>query len=184
VADGGYACPGRQCFPLNERSGQKIPKRSPRKLEKLPVVAGFTTKACRFPKTDTADHVPPARSEIFSVQKLLVRKLVLPDLFCRESFWAGFFSARKFKNRKNFRLKVKKSKKKLARKLKKRELVRQLTHVPVVNHDLLPKPGLQKTRTFFGREISRAGKFLARKLRIAKKVDAKFFRPVFLRFEI
>jgi len=36
-----------------------------------------------------------------------------------------------------------------------------------------------KNPDFFGCEISRAGKFLPRTLKIAKKVGLKFFRPDF-----
>jgi len=63
------------------------------------------------PEIFTADHFPLARFEIFSSQKFPARKLVLSDLFCRESFQAVFFPARTLKNRKIFRLKVKKSQK-------------------------------------------------------------------------
>jgi len=42
----------------------------------------------------------------------------------------------------------------------------------------------QKPRTFFGREIFRARKFLPRKLKIVKNFGLKFLRPKFIRFEI
>jgi len=80
---------------LYELSRQKILKGSPRNLEKVLFVAGFTTKACRFPKIDPADHVPPARSEIFYGQKFLVRK-----------FLGRIFFGSKFENPKKFPVEI------------------------------------------------------------------------------
>jgi hypothetical protein len=66
---------------LYELSRQKILKRSPRKLEKLPFVAGITTKTSRVAEFDPADHILPVRSEIFFGQKFSARKLVRPYFF-------------------------------------------------------------------------------------------------------
>ena len=52
-------------------------------------------------------------------------------------------------------------------------LVPQLTRFSVVNCSHEHEPWNPETRTFSGREISFAGKFLPRKLKIAKKFGLK-----------
>ena len=52
-------------------------------------------------------------------------------------------------------------------------LVPQLTHFSVVNRCLEPRTWHPEARTFSGREILFAGKFLPRKLEIAKKFGLK-----------
>jgi len=57
--------------------------------------------------------------------------------------------------------------------LEKEVLVTQLTHLAVVNGSPESWPWNPETRTFFSREISFAGKFWPRKLKIAKKFGLK-----------
>jgi len=63
---GGYAFRARKFLLLYELSRQKFPQCSPRKLEKLPLLADLSTeKLCTSGKI-TADHVPLVRPESFS----------------------------------------------------------------------------------------------------------------------
>jgi hypothetical protein len=89
----------------------KFPEDCLRNPEKAHFVPGLTTEMPKTSETDPADRVRLVRFEFFSGQKFLVRKLERPDLFCREIFLAGFFSARNLENQKKFRLKVENSKK-------------------------------------------------------------------------
>jgi hypothetical protein len=61
--------------------------------------------------------------------------------------------------------------------LEKKLSVRQLTGTSVVNPAILTRHRVQKTRTFFGREILKTGKFSGRKLKNPKKVGVKFENP-------
>ncbi|WP_422190634.1 hypothetical protein [Methanoregula sp.] len=71
----------------------------------------------------------------------------------------------------------------MARKLEKNKRDQQASQITIVKPEILTRLICPKTRTFFGREIFFAGKFLARKLKIAKKFGLKVFRPSFFRFE-
>jgi hypothetical protein len=80
-------------------------------LEKLPFYAGLTTESAGCRKIFPADRVPLVRFEIFFLPKIFGLKIDPPGFFGRESFSGRFFSARKLKILKNFRLKVENFKK-------------------------------------------------------------------------
>jgi len=70
---------------------RKLGKRSPRKLKKPYFLEVLPTERARSPKIFPADLIPPARSEIFSGLKFLVRNLVRPDFFAAKVFPAKIF---------------------------------------------------------------------------------------------